>query len=542
MKSSKFSFLFIALFFVTLLHAGNYNFTIEWQKSYGGSDAEGGYHNLAQRTKDGGFIVGGWSASGISGDKSEVQRGDADYWVIKTDSLGNKQWDKSVGSLDGDVLSVIRQATDGGYFLGGETSAGISGDKTSANFSRVMGVKDVWIVKLNSAHTIQWQKDIGGSEEEDLYDMWPTYDGGVILAIASDSDSSGNKTTHSHGIDDYWIVKLDSTGAIQWEKDYGGGASDAIEAIRQTSDSGFIVLGESNSDSSGDKITHKIGNYDLWILKLNKNGNIEWQKTIGGDKFEFADNIQQTKDGGYIIAGISKSGISGNKTEPNIGVEDGWLVKLDSFGNIQWQHTVGTDNLDAWTDVQLTNDNGYIVGGYSWSVTLSSDSLSRPDYWLLKFDNLGNIKWQKTFGGNSVDEVTSFFQVSDSEYIVKGISGSGISGDKTVASHGDEDFWMFKLKVTGGDSLVTIVKEQNREEIKISPNPFRESTNFYFEENSKAKRLQLLDVNGKEIENINIANQSSYELQRNQLSKGLYFYVITDNKGMIVNRGKIIGQ
>jgi len=430
----------LALLFI-LLTATVQAQEIEWQNTIGGNYTDQLYS--IQQTTDGGYILGGWSESYISGDKTENSFGGSDYWVVKLDSIGNIQWQNTIGGNSGDVLYSFQQTTDGGYILGGVSTSNISGDKTENS----QGYIDYWVVKLDASGNIQWQNTIGGNSDDYLTSIQQTTDGGYILGGWSNSNISGDKTENSQGYYDYWVLKLDPTGNIQWQNTIGGSINDQLYSIQQTIDGGYILGGWSNSNISGDKTENSQGT-DYWVVKLDASGNIQWQNTIGGSFLDYLNCMQQTSDGGFILAGSSQSGISGDKTEDSQGGSDYWVVKLDAFGNIQWQNSIGGNSDDYLTSIQQTIDGGYILGGYSNS-GISGDKTENYqglyDYWVVKLDATGNIQWQNTIGGNSWDELISIQQTNDGGYILGGHSSSGISGDKTENSQGDYDYWVVKL-------------------------------------------------------------------------------------------------
>ena len=390
---------------------------IEWQNTIGGSGRD--ISTVIQKTTDGGYLLGGVSQSNISGDKTEDSQGLEDYWLLKLDSMGNIQLQKTIGGNMEDDLMSVQQTTDGGYILGGYSQSDISGDKTENS----QGDYDYWVVKLDTIGNIQWQNTIGGNNQEFLNSIQQTTDGGYILGGMSQSDVSGDKTENSQGGWDYWVLKLDSIGNVQWQNTIGGNDDDFFSVIQQTTDGGYILGGTSNSNISGDKTEDIQGGYDYWVVKLDATGNIQWQNTIGGNSIDFLQSAQQTKDNGYILGGWSGSIISGDKTENSQGGNDYWAVKLDSVGNIQWQNTIGGYYTDELFAIQQTNDNGFILGGASES-DISGDKTenSQGDYdcWAVKLDSIGNIQWQNSIGGNSWDELISIQQTNDGGYILGG--------------------------------------------------------------------------------------------------------------------------
>jgi hypothetical protein len=179
----------------------------------------------------------------------------------------------------------------------------------------------------------------------------PPSDAGYIVGGFSSGGVNGDKTTASKGLDDFWILKLDVFGNISWQKTIGGSGTDMLVTIRQTTEGGYIVGGSSISNASADKTENSNGAYDYWIMKLTSTGTITWQNTIGGSDMDALSDVIQTNDGGYLLGGYSSSGISGDKSEANLGSDDYWIVKLDPSGNISWQNTIGGTGRDVLTGI-----------------------------------------------------------------------------------------------------------------------------------------------------------------------------------------------
>ncbi|CAN5636566.1 hypothetical protein BH10BAC2_BH10BAC2_43440 [soil metagenome] len=364
---------FFTLFFLASIISSP-SFTqavIKNQKTAGGNSVDD--FTSMSLTSDGGFIAAGFSYSDSSFEKTENSReasnGDNsfDYWVVKFDKQRNIQWNKTIGGRKDDVCNAVQQTTDGGYIVGGYSSSGANFDKTTTN----RGFNDYWIVKLDAQGNIQWDKTIGGSSEDQLSALQQTTDGGYILGGWSGSGISGEKSANSKGNQDYWVVKTDSSGNVQWDKTIGGSNFDYLNAVRQTTDGGYILGGRSLSNQSSDKTENSRGAEDYWVVKLNSNGNIEWDRTIGGTANDVLYALEQTKDNGYMLGGSSGSDISGEKTQNNWNAKNGyadyWVVKLNSSGSIQWGKTIGGTRADNLRSLQQTSDKGYILGGYSTS-------------------------------------------------------------------------------------------------------------------------------------------------------------------------------
>ncbi len=322
------------------------NGDIEWQKTYGGS----GYDrfNCIQQTSDGGYVVAGESDS--FGD-----------WIIKLSSTGDIEWQKTYGS---NKFNYIQQTSDGGYIVASEIH--IPGEGR---------LNDFWILKLTSIGDVEWELAWGGSGEEYTFSIRQASDGGYVVA--------GGTTSSGAGGYDAWIIKLSSTGVAEWSRTYGGVGSDfpryifgnfpRTHSFQKTSDGGYIVAG--STDSFG------TGGYDAWILKLSSNGDIEWQRTYGGSNDDFAYSIHQTSDGGYVFAG---------ETDSFGEFNDIWILKLSSTGDIEWQKTYGGNKV---LSIQETSDGGYIAAGQGvpfvtpegedfFILKLDSDGDIPPDCWL----------------------------------------------------------------------------------------------------------------------------------------------------------------
>jgi hypothetical protein len=433
----------------------------------------GSYDDFAssiQQTTDGGFIVAGCSSSN-DGDVSG-NHGSLDFWVVKLYSVGEIVWQKSLGGDSSDIACSIQQTTDGGYIVGGYSCSN-DGD-VSGHHGTPGDSADYWVVKLNSEGNIYWQKCLGGSSSEFAVSIDQTTDGGFIVAgnsWSNDGDVSGH-----HGSTDYldfWVVKLNSSGDISWQKSLGGSRDDWANSIEQTVDGGFIVAGCSSSND-GDVSGHhgSIDYYDYWVVKLNSEGNIEWQKSLGGSASEYAYSIEQTTDGGFIVAGYSFSNngdVSGH--HGSIDYYDYWVVKLNSEGNIEWQKSLGGSASEYAYSIEQTTDGGYIVAGSSSSNNGDvSGNHGYSDYWVVKLNSEGIIEWQKSLGGSNDDGAYSIDQTADGGYIVTGYSESN---DGDVSGHhctySYGDYWVVKLGADGITENKTIPEQFV---INVSPNPF----------------------------------------------------------------------
>lgn len=357
------------------------------------------------------------------------------FSVMNAQTVPSIQWQKSLGGSSYDLAKSIQQTSDGGYIIAGES------DSTNGDVTGNHGTSDFWIVKLNALGIIEWQKSLGGSYSDMANSIQQTSDGGYI--VAGESNSINGDVTGNHGNADYWIVKLDPSGNIQWQKSLGGSNRDAANSIKQTSDGGYIVAGESSSNN-GD-VTGNHGNFDFWIVKLDPSGSIQWQKSLGGSLYDGANSIQQTSDGGYIVAGGASS--SNGDVTNNHGNTDFWIVKLDASGTIQWERSLIGNLADTAQSIHQI-EGGYIVTGPSNSQNSEvPTNFGISNYCVAKLDSNGNTVWQKYFGGSNNDYPFSTQQTTDGGYIVAGGSQS-LDGD-VVGNHGNNDFWIIKLNSSG---------------------------------------------------------------------------------------------
>lgn len=348
------------------------------------------------------------------------------------------QWQKCYGSSSGDEFRSVEPTRDGGYILAGSTSG---------RDGMVPGMhqrKDVYVVKVDTAGVRQWHKAYGGSMDESATTILPTSDGGYI--VAASTNSNDGDISFSQLRTDVWILKLNSKGDIEWQKNYGGKGDDEVSTIIATRDGGYLFGGKTNS-KDGD-VTANRGADDGWLVKINARGSVEWQKTYAGRILNDGVNaVRQTPDGGYIVAAFASS--MGNDVQEFKGVQDFWIFKTDSRGEIQWQKAYGGRQRDIPYDIQLTGDGGYVVAGSSQSVDFDvPDKRGRfDDYWLVKISGSGELQWQKTFGGSRNEIAYSVIQTRDGGYLVAGAASSA-DGDVTGLKGGD-DIWLIKTDASG---------------------------------------------------------------------------------------------
>jgi uncharacterized delta-60 repeat protein len=404
--------------------------SIVWQKCLGSS--YGDKVNSIQQTSDGGYIAAG-NTNSNDGDVAEHHEGGTDAWVAKLNVSGDIVWQKCLGGSRNDSAFSIQQTSDGGYIVAGETNS------TDGDVTKNYGEYDAWVIKLNASGDIVWQKCLGGSDEDSAYSIQQTSDGGYIVAGSTNSNNGGVAGNHG-GWADAWVVKLNASGDIVWQKCLGGSYGDKANSIRQTSGGGYIVAGNTRSNDGDAAGNH--GKYDAWVVRLNASGDIVWQKCLGGSGWDSANSIQQTSDRGYIVAGYTFS--TDGDAAGNHGESDAWVVKLNALGGIVWQKCLGGSEGDEANSVQQTSDGGYIVAGQTKSTDGdAAGNHGKYDAWVVRLNASGGIVWQKCLGGSDEDAASSIQQTSEGEYIAAGQTKS-TDGD-AAGNHGAEDAWIVKL-------------------------------------------------------------------------------------------------
>lgn len=419
-----------------------------WDKSYGGTESD--YLIQLIETHDNGFLLSGFTLSGIGGDKTQPLKGAFDYWILKTDSLGNKLWDKDFGGSAVEYFATAIETDDHGFLLGGSSYSDTSGDKTELNWDTSLASCDYWIVKTDSIGNKLWDKRYGSPGNDRLNCIQQTPDGGYILGGYSYTFSGGDKVFPGYGITDFWIVKIDALGNFQWEKSYGGSDMDNTIGIRLTSDGGYMLGGSSYSGIGGNKLTACLGGNDYWVIKTDSSGNKQWEKIFGGTGYDECCALQSAPGNKFLAGGFSSSGISGNKTQDACGGlfdQDIWIVQFDSAGNIEWDKDFGGSGNEELGSICTDRNGGLLFGGDSYSnisCNKTENNLGMEQTWVIKTDNLGNVAWDKTALTGGHAENGSMISTHDGCYIIYNIDNGGVAGDRTGSGWGLYDYWFVK--------------------------------------------------------------------------------------------------
>ncbi len=351
------------------------------------------------------IVVSSDGGYAIAGTTSSFGAGGFDFWLIKTDSTGNVEWNQTYGGAEKDSAYSMVQTSDGGYALAGETYSFGAGDS------------DFWLIKIDSSGSIQWNKTYGEPTADGTNSIIQTSDEGYALA----GYSTGNNASK-----DLWFVKTDSMGNMQWNRTYGGSRWDEANSVIQTSDGGYALAGTTNSLSDVTYMPH-----DCWLVKTDSDGNMEWNKTYDGDGgYDGGNSLVQTSDGGYTLAGNTGGFIGQNV----------WIIKTDPDGNRIWDVIWDIAEPTLTNCMIQTSDGGYAVTG--WTKSLDGLFGFRNYFFLVKADLNGNIQWNSTYEGLGDNKALFAVQTDDGGYAMVGTT-------KSTDEDAHYDIWFAKVDSSG---------------------------------------------------------------------------------------------
>ncbi|WP_298556599.1 hypothetical protein [uncultured Algibacter sp.] len=415
---------------------------VDFVKSFGGTKNESA--KAVIKTSDGGYAILGYTQS-IDIDITNKSNDSFDYWLLKFNQNDALEWQKTFGGTDDDRGNDIIQTHDGGYAIIGFSKSS-DGHVTENN-----GAHDYWVSKLDASGTISWEKNYGFLGADIGNSIIQTHDGGFLLTGVLDvsaSNGEGNsKNTKSkssriqHAGGDYWAIKINATGEIAWRRYYGGSFTDTPYDVIQTEDKGYLIVG--SSDSADVDINNNKGTYDFWVVKISEAGTLVWEQSFGGSQTDEARAIVKSNDGNYIIVGDTRSNdfdVSTNK-----GAADLWVIKISPTGNLIWEKTFGGSSFDVARSISKTQDNDFIISGNSRSLDGNlTNNNGQNDAWVIKVDTNGNLKWQKTIGGSEIDFAYDAVELNDKSLIIVGNSSS--SNLDLSNNRGFTDLLLFKIK------------------------------------------------------------------------------------------------
>ena len=358
-----------------------------WEKTYGGTGDDRAFY--AATVADGFLVVG--SSTSFKQDTTVA-------WVLKLDPDGNVLWNQTFLEGEGSEFRYVLDLDDGFLLVG--------------NVFLPAGDTDGYVVRVDDEGNLGWNLTLGGENVDKLFSALATQDGFMLVGL-----------TYSFGSDsEVWVVKTDVDGNVVWNKNYGGTLEDAGRAIAPAEDNQYFVAGYTNSMGNGD--------YDFLLLKVDAAGNMAWNKTFGGTLSDKAYAAAGTA-GGCVVVGDTRS-----KGE---GETDAWIIKVDANGNLLWDKAVGGEGFDMPTCVTVSNYQGYLVGGFTFSF-----GKGERDFWLFKVDDSGNLLWSRTTGRSDFEEAYAVLEVAETEFVMAGWTNS--------IGAGHYDFYVVKVNVENGSA------------------------------------------------------------------------------------------
>ncbi|OJW83481.1 MAG: hypothetical protein BGO69_08395 [Bacteroidetes bacterium 46-16] len=481
-------------FFVFNLHAQQIAPTIQWQTLLGGT--AGDFGSSIIETSSGDFLAIGQTESIDFAVNNN--HGSVDVWLTKFNSQGDLKWAKCYGGSRGDGIrgfDAVKEAFDGGYVFAGLASSP-NGDVATVH-DTILG--DCWIVKTDSSGTIEWEKTFGTSLDDAAYAILQTEDSGFIFT-GHTTTNDGDVTNWHANINapyDIWVVKLSKNGILEWQKCYGGSNNDIPQAILKTNDGNYVIAGRSQS-TDGDVMDHHgvSLNYDVWIAKINQSGTILWSRSIGGSANETLGDIKELADSSFVI-----SLTNGSTDGDFINIPRNYevcLFHLDKNGHITWNKHYGGSRSDVAKGLLVSKEGGYITMATSYSddgdVGFHYGDTNATDVWIFKTNDTGQFIWGRVLGGSNIDAPGDIFQCADSNYAFCGFTASTDGDLSQLINFGNDDLWALKFSRHG-----TLVPTQSiNSKISVYPT-FNNGTVFIESSSILTSQVHILDILGRTI-------------------------------------------
>ncbi|MGB1241833.1 MAG: T9SS type A sorting domain-containing protein [Chitinophagales bacterium] len=499
----------LCFFFLMNCTPINAQVNILWEQNYGGSKGE--HFNNIKRTIDGGYIVIGHSESGDMDLNGNF--GERDIWLVKIDSLGEMEWSKNYGGSRWDpAYDVI--PLENGYLIGARS------ESNDFQVPMIQGSFDIWLLRVDLQGEIIWSKTYGSTGFEGISKIIPTESNGFLVTGYTNTPS-GDVTT-VYGENDIWIFEIDSLGNLLWEKNMGGSKSEHWSDFERAANGEYFFC--TYSESNDFDFLSNSNSYDAWIGRMNNNGHIIWTQNLysAEGSFDMANAIEQTLDGGYILVGATSFTNNGNTTLVNKGGFDYWVVKTDSIGQMMWQKNYGGTSNEYANSVVLLDNGGYLVSGISYSQDGDiTDSKGSQDIWIIQLDSSGELVWEYSIGGGDVDGAT-LKQVDTASFLLVGFSNSD-TGD-IENNYGQSDGWIALLNIDTSFNPVNInVLLEQDTPIEVFPNPTQSSLNLVHSLGQSIS-FQLIDYTGQTVLE-GFSDVPNYQMDLSDLENGAYFLV-----------------
>ena len=387
-------------------------------------------------TADGGYLVlaNTQSTDGAIEGKSTS---DYDLWLLKFDQTHTLLWQKTIGHAGNDKGNKIVPASDGGFLIAGSTQDLSQGQNNTTQ---------IWLIKIDAQANLLWEKTYGYQGIDTAYDIIKTSDGGFLISGIIDvtaSNGAGNvqAKTQKHAGGDFWVLKVDPIGDLQWSQYYGGTYTDTAYSAVQTPDGGYFILG--TSDSEDVDVSKNRGTYDLWLVRIDRRGTLLWEKNFGGSQIDEGVKILALENTNVLIAGTTRS--TDQLIGQNKGGADVWIVQIDSQSDIIWEKTYGGSSFDLTTNLLKTPNNNFIITGNSRSADQDlTQNNGYNDAWVFQIDPNGKIAWQSTLGGSQIDTAVDATTLNNGTIIVVGNSNSDLDPDRP--NQGFTDVLIFSIQ------------------------------------------------------------------------------------------------
>lgn len=436
MSASKTTIQFICLIIlISTLNSYAQTPSIVWQKSFGGS-----LYDRAEsiiQTTDGDFVVAGHSQSNDY--QLTNNFGCFDSWILKINNTGTLIWKKSLGGSGCDYTKCVIETPDGGFLCVGESNS------TNGDINNFYGQIDFWVIKLSENGIVEWKKNYGGDSNDEGISGCLTSDQNYIIAGSSESYISEIETNQIYM--DFWILKINPNGNVIWQKKYGGSGYEYLRKIKKTADGGYILTGDTTSQNGN--ITGNNGGQDVWVVKIDENGNIEWQKNFGGTLDDYSKDIIEDSEGNFIVVGETYSfDLDAVENHSNAGQRDYFVVKINNQGQKTWSRCYGGGENEYARSIVQSSSGEYVIIGESYSNDgQPTNNHGSADFWLIKIkSDDGNMIWQKNFGGTGHDEPNAMVECFDNDFVIAGNAANPIGNGDVTQNYGDDDFWIVKVK------------------------------------------------------------------------------------------------
>lgn len=479
-----------------------------WSTNHGGNSFERAQDIVS--TSDDGQVIVGHTRSSNNGDIGETIDGSQDIWVVKLDSSGNILWEHTYGgNSGGEVAFSISNTSDGGFIVAGQTTSSESGDVTGVN----NGLSDMWLLKLDSNGIIEWERNFGTASTDIAYSVIQTNDSGYLMCGTTQVGTSFEAS----------VVKYSENGDFEWSHLYGGSGSEIAWDAVQLLGGDYIIAGEATSINGDLPTDTQFFNDNYWIFRIDSSGALIWSKVYGGTSSDTCKSIILTNDNNLVFAGFSAS--QDFFVSNANGSKDVWLIKTDLNGDLIWESSFGGSNVDEAVDIIENPDGSFVVAGFTFSIDgdVMTNVYDRSNYWVFQADSSGNLQWEQVFGGDDFEEARALTRNNDGSYTITGFSDSN-DGD-VLGNNGDEDIWTLRMEA---NNLETV--EFKNPKFNIFPNP----TTDYIEVEAvnKINAIEIYDILGKLVHK----TQSIQRADISHLSEGQYIIKVSHDFGNAIFR------